>query len=103
MAPEQEPKQRRLRTGLAWTALVLGCLALLLANLAVFLKAFVFDQDTFTDAVAPKQPDETVSNGLANTLSSASSTHRRCNGASTSSPRPTTRWWPGPCSTRPTR
>jgi hypothetical protein len=60
---------QRLRRGLAWAALVLGCVALLLANLAVFLKAFVFDEDTFVDAVAPEKPDETVIDGLANTLS----------------------------------
>lgn len=49
--------------------LVLGCVVLLAANLAVFLRAFVFDRDTFVDAVAPRQPDEAVVDGLSDTLS----------------------------------
>jgi hypothetical protein len=67
--PEPEPGRSRLRRGLAWAALILGCLVLVVANLAVFLKAFVFDRDTFADAVAPRHPDETVIDGLAHTLS----------------------------------
>jgi hypothetical protein len=69
-AEPDQPDRHRLRRGLAWAALVVGCLALLLANLAVFLKAFVFDEDTFVDAVAPEKADETVIDGLADTLSS---------------------------------
>jgi hypothetical protein len=67
--PGSAPGRSGPRRGLAWTALTLGCAALLVANLAVFLRAFVFDRDTFADAVAPRHPDETVINGLADTLS----------------------------------
>jgi hypothetical protein len=54
---------------LAWVALVLGCLVLLVANVAVFTRTFVFDTDTFADALAPEQPDEDVIAGVADTLS----------------------------------
>lgn len=53
----------------AWVALVLGCLLLLIANVAVFARTFVFDTDTFADALAPEQPDEDVIAGVADTLS----------------------------------
>ena len=54
---------------LAWVALVLGCLVLLVANVAVFARTFVFDTDTFADALAPEQPDEDVIAGVADRLS----------------------------------
>jgi hypothetical protein len=50
-------------------ALVLGCLVLLVANVAVFARTFVFDTDTFADALAPEQPDEEVIAGVADKLS----------------------------------
>jgi hypothetical protein len=53
----------------AWVALVLGCLLLLIANVAVFARTFIFDTDTFADALAPEQPDEDVIAGVADTLS----------------------------------
>jgi hypothetical protein len=54
---------------LAWVALVLGCLVLLVANVAVFARTFVFDTDTFADALAPEEPDEEVIAGVADKLS----------------------------------
>jgi hypothetical protein len=62
---------------LAWVALVLGCLMLLLANVAVFARTFIFDTDTFADALAPEQPDEEVIAGVANTLSNKIATSTR--------------------------
>jgi hypothetical protein len=50
-------------------ALVQGCLVLLIANVAVFARTFVFDTDTFADTLAPEQPDEEVIAGVADTLS----------------------------------
>lgn len=67
MSVEETPKGWRRRT--ATVALVLGCVALFVANLGLFLRAFVFDDDTFVDAVAPEQPDEQVVDGVAETLS----------------------------------
>lgn len=54
---------------LACVALVLGCVVLLVANVAVFARTFVFDTDTFADALAPEQPDEDVIAGVADKLS----------------------------------
>jgi hypothetical protein len=48
---------------------VLGCLVLLIANLAVFARILVFDTDTFADTLAPEQPDEEVIAGVADALS----------------------------------
>jgi hypothetical protein len=50
-------------------ALVLGCLVLLITNVAVFARILVFDTDTFADTLAPEQPDEEVTAGVADTLS----------------------------------
>jgi hypothetical protein len=64
------PRPRsRWRRVLAWVALVLGCLVLLIGNLAVYARTFVFDTDTFADVVAPEHPDEAVIAGVAETLS----------------------------------
>jgi hypothetical protein len=65
-SPRRRPAWRR---GLAWVALVLGCLVLLIGNLAVFARIVILDTDTFTDVVAPEQPDEDVIAGVADTLS----------------------------------
>jgi hypothetical protein len=54
---------------LAWVVLVLGCLVLLIGNLAVFARIVILDTDTFADVVAPEQPDEDVIAGVADTLS----------------------------------
>jgi hypothetical protein len=59
----------RTRRWLAWTLLVLGCLVLLVGNVAVFARTFLFDTDTFADALAPEQPDEDVIAGVADALS----------------------------------
>jgi hypothetical protein len=65
-SPRRRPAWRR---GLAWVALVLGCLVLLIGNLAVFARIVILDTDTFADVVAPEQPDEDVIAGVADTLS----------------------------------
>ena len=57
------------RRWLAWALLVLGCLVLLVGNVAVFARTFLFDTDTFADALAPDQPDQEVIAGVADTLS----------------------------------
>jgi hypothetical protein len=57
------------RRWLAWVLLVLGCLVLLLGNVAVFARTFIFDTETFADALAPEQPDQAVIAGVADTLS----------------------------------
>lgn len=63
------PRPRsRWRRVLAWVALVLGCLVLLIGNLAVYARTFVLDTDTFADVVAPEHPDEAVAAGVADTL-----------------------------------
>src|SRR4029453_3073500 len=63
------PRPRsRWRRVLAWVALVLGCLVLLIGNLAVYARIFVLDTDTFADVVAPEHPDEAVAAGVADTL-----------------------------------
>jgi hypothetical protein len=62
------PKSRWRRV-LAWVALVLGCLVLLAANVALFARTFIFVTDTFADALAPEQPDKEVIAGVADTLS----------------------------------
>ena len=61
--------ERRWRRGLAWVVLVLGCVVLLIANVAVFARTLVFDTDTFVDVLAPEQPDEEVIAGVADALS----------------------------------
>ena len=69
-ATESRSRPRsRWRRVLAWVALVLGCVVLLVANVAVFARTFVFDTDTFADALAPEQPDEDVIAGVADKLS----------------------------------
>jgi hypothetical protein len=57
------------RRWLAWVALVLGCLVLLIGNVAVFARIIVFDTDTFADVVAPERPDEDVIAGVSDALS----------------------------------
>jgi hypothetical protein len=64
-----EKSPPRWRGRVAWAALVVGCAALLAANVAIFLRVFVFDRDTFTDSVAPKDPDEHVIDAVSSTLS----------------------------------
>jgi hypothetical protein len=59
----------RWRRWLAWIALVLGCVVLVIANVAVFARTLVFDTDTFVDVLAPEQPDEEVIAGVADALS----------------------------------
>ena len=44
---------------------VLGCLAVLLANLAVWAKTFAYDEDSFVEALAPLADDEEVIDGIA--------------------------------------
>jgi hypothetical protein len=61
--------ERRWRRRLAWVVLVLGCVVLLIANVAVFARTLVFDTDTFVDVLAPEQPDEEVIAGVADVLS----------------------------------
>jgi hypothetical protein len=69
-ATESTPRARpRWRRWLAWVMVVLGCLVLLIANLAVFARILVFDTDTFADTLAPEQPDEEVIAGVADALS----------------------------------
>jgi hypothetical protein len=65
-SPRRRPAWRR---ALAALVLLLGCLLLLIGNLAVFARTLVFDTDTFADVVAPKEPDEKVIAGVADTLS----------------------------------
>ncbi len=69
-ATESRPRPKsRWRRVLAWVALVLGCLVLLIANVALFARIVIFDTDTFADTLAPEQPDEEVIAGVADTLS----------------------------------
>jgi hypothetical protein len=68
IASSSRPRARW-RWWVAWPALVLGCLVLLVANVAVFARTFVFDTGTFADALAPEKPDEDVIAGVADTLS----------------------------------
>jgi hypothetical protein len=65
-SPRRRPAWRR---ALAAVALLFGCLLLLIGNLAVFARTLVFDTDTFADVVAPKEADEKVIAGVADTLS----------------------------------
>ena len=48
---------------------MLGCLVLLIANVALFARILIFDTDTFADTLAPEHPDEEVIAGVADTLS----------------------------------
>lgn len=57
------------RRGLAWVALLIACLLLLIGNLAVFARTLIFDTDAFADVVAPRHPDEDVIAGVGDTLS----------------------------------
>ena len=69
-ATESRPRPKsRWRRVLAWVALVLGCLVLLIANVALFARILIFDTDTFADTLAPEHPDEEVIAGVADTLS----------------------------------
>src|SRR4029453_2630252 len=63
------PRPRsRWRRVLAWVALVLGCLGLLIGNLGVDARISVLDTDAFADVVPPEPPDEAVAAGVADTL-----------------------------------
>jgi hypothetical protein len=73
-SPRRRPAWRR---GLAALALLLGCLLLLIANLAIFARTLIFDTDTFADVVAPEEPDEHVIAGVADTLSNKIATSTR--------------------------
>ena len=54
-----------MRRYLPVTLLVLGCVAALLANLAVWAKTFAFDTESFVDALEPLATDEDVIDAVA--------------------------------------